>query len=363
MSNKIGIVTLFGNYNYGNRLQNYAVQEIIKEFGFSAETIVFIIDAKKELYRKLKRCWLGLKGAPETKRYKKFSKFNREMIPIRYVYAKNGIVNNRLRNQYYCFFVGSDQVWNPEIRQKERSIFFLSFARKNQRICISPSIGVSSIPSRFRDIYYNGLRGFNYLSCREEEGKKEIERISEMKCVRLIDPTMVLTAEKWKNFAKIKRLSIKNRYIFCLFLGIFNQKLKSNIEEYAQNNGLVFCDISSPKDDFYSIDPRQLVLLLDNAEMIFTDSFHITAFSINLNRPFWVFDRISSEVNLKINSRIKTLVSLFGLQDRYIKEFEFSIDEKCDFSYANKQLKIEREKFKKYIELCLKQVKREDDGK
>ena len=33
---KAGIVTLFGNYNYGNKFQNYAVQEILREKGITS---------------------------------------------------------------------------------------------------------------------------------------------------------------------------------------------------------------------------------------------------------------------------------------------------------------------------------------
>ena len=36
---KIGIITLSGNYNYGNRLQNYAMQEVYKILCFEVETI------------------------------------------------------------------------------------------------------------------------------------------------------------------------------------------------------------------------------------------------------------------------------------------------------------------------------------
>ncbi|WP_049887916.1 hypothetical protein [Oceanobacillus massiliensis] len=38
--NKVGIITLNGYKNYGNRLQNYALQEAIKAIGFNVETIV-----------------------------------------------------------------------------------------------------------------------------------------------------------------------------------------------------------------------------------------------------------------------------------------------------------------------------------
>ena len=36
---KIGIITLSGNYYYGNRLQNYAMKEVYKILGFEVETI------------------------------------------------------------------------------------------------------------------------------------------------------------------------------------------------------------------------------------------------------------------------------------------------------------------------------------
>ena len=38
----VGIVTLFGEYNFGNRLQNYAVQQVLKKNGFNTETIKYI---------------------------------------------------------------------------------------------------------------------------------------------------------------------------------------------------------------------------------------------------------------------------------------------------------------------------------
>lgn len=36
---KVAIVTLNGYFNYGNRLQNYALQETIKYLGFSVDSI------------------------------------------------------------------------------------------------------------------------------------------------------------------------------------------------------------------------------------------------------------------------------------------------------------------------------------
>lgn len=37
---KVAIFTLNGYSNYGNRLQNYATQEVLKDLGFQVETIL-----------------------------------------------------------------------------------------------------------------------------------------------------------------------------------------------------------------------------------------------------------------------------------------------------------------------------------
>ena len=46
---KVGIITLFGEYNFGNRLQNYAVQEVLKENGLEVETIKYNSDSETEI--------------------------------------------------------------------------------------------------------------------------------------------------------------------------------------------------------------------------------------------------------------------------------------------------------------------------
>ena len=54
---KAGIVTITNGYNYGNRLQNYAVQEALESVGISAETIwktTNVFDTENPVYlRKL----------------------------------------------------------------------------------------------------------------------------------------------------------------------------------------------------------------------------------------------------------------------------------------------------------------------
>ena len=47
MKKRVGIITLHGHYNYGNKLQNYALQETIKYLGCDVETVIICNGIKK----------------------------------------------------------------------------------------------------------------------------------------------------------------------------------------------------------------------------------------------------------------------------------------------------------------------------
>ncbi len=350
---KIGIVTLYGSYNYGNRLQNYAVQELLRKEGYLSETLVCKKSRIKEVLRDFYYRLRVITNDNVAKRHLSLKKFNKQNIYTNVVYRKNGLLPTEIANKYDAFCVGSDQVWNPEIRKKERWNFFLQFAKSYQRICISPSVGVSSISSKYREEFSKYLSTFKYLSCREAEGTNEISVLSGKRCEHIIDPTLAMTQEEWRKFET--KLDIKKKYIVIFVLGILNDSIKNKIKDYANKEEYEIIELSDISNPYYSISPKEFVWLIDKAELVFTDSFHAAAFSINLNTSFYVFDRQQNEeIANHLSSRIRSLVSLFGLEDRYIEsEIENFLIE-CDFYKANQILIQERNKFNKYLKKCLK---------
>lgn len=57
MNNKAGIVTIIDNNNYGNRLQNYAVQSILNQFEIVNDTMnnsIIFNNKNKYFLRKIK---------------------------------------------------------------------------------------------------------------------------------------------------------------------------------------------------------------------------------------------------------------------------------------------------------------------
>jgi hypothetical protein len=133
----IAIVTLIGYTNYGNKLQNYALQEVLTQIGFNVETIVYeqinTITSKRALFKKVKRLknkdildiiqslnyryyiYANAKQIAETKerRTKIFKNFADAYInEIEHPIDINNFPAD-LVEKYDYFVVGSDQVWNP----------------------------------------------------------------------------------------------------------------------------------------------------------------------------------------------------------------------------------------------------------
>lgn len=363
MNNKIGIVTLYGLDNYGNRLQNYAVYKIFRDLGYAPETIVCSISRVRNIAKDILRYYYTFIGKPEFQRKTAFYKFVKRTTPVRFVYSKQMRIPLSVADDYLCFFTGSDQVWNPEFRVREKYNFFLQFAPPAKRFCIAPSFGVSAIPGRFVEEYKECLAGINYPSCREVDGARIIRDLTGRDAEILIDPTMMLDLEQWKEI--YEQISVpESRYILLYFLGDVSDERKDQIEKIANENNYQIIDVlKGGKPEFKALQPDGLLQLIEHSSFVCTDSFHVAAFSINFNKPFYVFDRCQKEdYGNNMISRISTLLSLFGLKDR-LNPTDIKDMFKCDFSYANKVIENERRREKEYLLKCLESCTKNGDIK
>ena len=313
--------------------------------GYKVDTLVGVTNPLKKAVKDL--IWISkiiLKDGV-SKRSLNISKFNRRYIHKRLILVHNGTFSPKIAKEYDFFAVGSDQVWNPEIRKRERGVFFLDFANDKQKICISPSLSVKEIDEQYKEKYKEELSKFPILTCRELDGAKLIEKLTGKKCINTIDPTLMLRDKEWKSLSK--RININGKFIVLFFLGDIPSSITSIVNLYANKNRLLIINPLDINNKYSCLDPFEFVWLIDNAELVLTDSFHATAFSINLKTSFYVFDRSSNNaITTHINSRIAALVNTFDLKDRYITDLDqFEIKEKCDFLNVDKHLLEERNKF------------------
>lgn len=324
---KIAIITLQG-CNYGNRLQNYAVQQKYKNYNadvYTLKNIALFNSRNHRIVKSIKLCFSFIKSEIKRdgvyrftnskgtkKREKKFIDFNRKFI----TFSKE-IFSFRKNYNYDLYIVGSDQVWNPYFGLKDLGL--LNFDMQNsKKISFSASIGVDEIPIPLKKKFANAIKNFDYISVREDKAKEIINSLGIEKDINvLVDPTMLLTADEWDKVSrKPKQLDnvTEKKYILNYFLGKLSETRKKEIERIARENNCHIINILDKKDPFYVSGPSEFLYLEKNAFLICTDSFHSSVFAILYNRPFIVFDR---EDNVeKMNSRIDTLLKKFQLENR-----------------------------------------------
>jgi len=351
---KIGIVSLYGNNNYGNKLQAYALQEYCKKLGYEVGVIKNGTprSANNKIMKVLKRIVQLIRILFPIKEYKNdnFKEFEKNLNTTRrcyYSYDKNIF----LKKSYDYFIVGSDQVWNPYFGLKN-NFTFLEFAKDKPNIAFSASFGVDSIPDDMKERYVNGLKELDYISVREDIGKKMVENFTNRNDVEvLVDPTMLLTQKEWCNVAKRPNNLKDDKYILSYFLGEQSIDRRNQIKEMASKNGWKVINILDKNDAFADCGPAEFVYLEQHAELICTDSFHACVFGILMNTPFIIFNREDKEEPM--NSRIDTLLSKFKLEDRRCSGKVNERYLKCDYSNSYKILENERKKANLFLKRAL----------
>lgn len=170
---KIGIVTITELENFGNRLQNYALQETLVELGFEVETLRNYIIYKNErtVCWKLKQFIKALLGNKEAhyllERKKRFDQYDSQYFKFSKYYSTIDFISPNIENQYDYFICGSDQIWNITF-PFNLNFNFLTFAPYEKRISYAGSFGISSLPNNFskanRDSLSKKVQGLKGIS-------------------------------------------------------------------------------------------------------------------------------------------------------------------------------------------------------
>ena len=329
---KIANLTLDGYFNYGNVLQRYAVCNLLAELGAEVESLWFSLEADFLLhlsasYPWMKESWdwktwikLGInwkgvtqklisgRNAWESARNAVIKSFVDRYIPVRY-----DVDFAKISAEYDYFVTGSDQVWNPYFADLEN--LFIKFAPPGKRIAYAASISCPEIPTDALDSFIDGINGMKAISVREQAGADLIEKLTGRKVEVVADPTMLIPAASWRKIAR-KPVWLKGdeQILTTYFLG---KRPDDIIIRLAEEHGMMVVNILDERVfEHYAVAPEEWLWLIDNARLVYTDSFHGTVFSILFRTPFVVTERMGDGCANKMTSRIDTLLGKFGLENR-----------------------------------------------
>lgn len=321
---KAGVITIIGESNYGNRLQNYAVEKVLRNLGIETVTINNKNDIPPKMSVKQKlELWCRYKLNHYYNyidlRKIKFYRFNKSFL--HFTQEKYPECNFPECDYFVC---GSDQIWNLDFAsiRNNSDFYFASFAPKQKRIAYSASIGTSSVPQEHLEIFKNGVQGMSSISVREESAVNIIKETCNRNCICTIDPTLMLDKADWLKIAKKpKRLNAK-KFMLTYFLGEMSEDKKNYIKKAADYYGCKIINlhsewemnISEEEKNSFCFSPSEFIWLINNCQAFFTDSFHGCVFSILLDKPFRCFGRQEAGV-ADMSTRMTTLFGKLGVDD------------------------------------------------
>lgn len=352
---KLAIITLYGNYNYGNKLQNYAVEQIFMEHGIEVATIDYgkIISrhkAKKIFhiltgyhFSKNKELWISL--VKKEKLLKNFSN--------RHLHVKKQTRIERLKKLFDFFCVGSDQVWNPSwFSERTKHLMLLDFVESKKKMTLSASFGVEELQQEWKNFFKERLMDFKKISVREESAEKIVKELCDVEVETYIDPTLMFDSQKWESLAQ-KPVEYSEEYIrnsiVIYFLGDIEHSDIEKMQAIAEKNNLHIITLDR-NDIGECIIPslEEWLYCIGNARLVITDSFHGSVFSFLFDRNLLIYKRKDGDASMF--SRLENLMKKFKLNDRLAENCSGQRIMNHDYSMGYCILEDEREKLRKYIE-------------
>ena len=341
----IGVCIKYMHENYGGILQAYATVSFLENQHIEYELIRYtrkksIMEALKDVPRLFNAVWfnsriegvqrrMSIKLHPEYARHdeermKAFAGFKKRSFRVfseEYVGYENLCHGGA---KYTAVITGSDQLWSPAgLPTNYYNLMFVP--EETLKISIASSFGVKEIPWYQKKRTKEYLERIQFVSMRENRGSEIVKELTGRTVPTILDPVFFLSREEWLEKIPNQRL-YSEPYIFAYFLGT-NSKHREAVKAFAQENGLKVVALRhmdqyvSDDENFgdfapYDVGPEDFLNYIRNAEYVFTDSFHGTAFSIINQKQFVVFNRYDNNASHSKNSRIDSICTNLGLEER-----------------------------------------------
>lgn len=348
---KIGIVTLPLRNNYGGVLQNWALQQVLKDMGHCPITIDVCVQYSLNryilstlltyIYRivgKNRTLW----PRPYHNRLcsKVIGRFIEKNINMTMPLSdfSSSLVENLALN---AIVVGSDQVWRSKYLVGKLEDMFLQFANDEdiKRVVYGASFGIDKweLTEKQTKTCRELVKKFIAISVREKSGVILCKNYLDVEARLVLDPTLLLDVNKYKELCKECPCdSSKNLVVYCL--DNFDER-KQYFKNLAKENKLKLHMFSANTN--VSLTIEQWLALFRDASIIITDSFHGTIFSIIFQKPFYTI--INED---RGTTRFSSLLSLLGLENRIFNN-ELDLFQDIDWKEVDSKLvKLKKESIK-----------------
>ena len=373
---KIGIITIQRSPNYGACLQAFSLYTFLKEKGYECEMIdllrpthpEYIASKKYKRYRtktgfksRLRNLYRWLfkhtaKQNPLTEEAKRnFDQFNDKIKYSKRYYSIDELYSNP--PEYDIYITGSDQLWNPTIGFCIEPYFLTFVNNGGRKISYATSVGISRLEDNEKADFSRWLLDYYSISVREKSGCEIISELVLQKVTQVADPSFLLEPAVWQGLMVSPKIEEPYILLFTLtyspVLLEFCRRLK-----HGGKKKLVYLCQNQSSADVTDVDlaidnagPSEFLGYIHSANMVITDSFHGTVFSLILEADN-VFAYVPS--SKKRGKRITDLLNTYHLDDHVLRDgLLVNYDElQCrpiDRESVNEMINIERKRSQEYL--------------
>lgn len=344
-------ITVHVGFNFGSKLQAIATSEVLKKLGYFPTCVNYVpprVTYKRYWQTSFSSIVKFLKRfiffpIQVITRYKFDSYLNKRCKVSKPIYAEDDFIKRCPKADVYIS--GSDQLWNYKHNEGNDTHYFFD-GIIGKKIAYASSMGMTSLPEDYAAYVKKQLAQYSAISVREQSAVELLGKMG-INATHVLDPTFMLNKDEWKPFAS-KRI-VKEKYIFVYLPYNIKDKdlIYRSVRKIANTKNLKVVSYSNNiiKDKYadrtvYFVNPGDVLSLILHAEVVMTNSFHGTAFSINLNKPFWTY------MPSNFSTRITSILDLCGLNSRLLEAeiTEGQINDMVSFVHTNDILQQEREK-------------------
>ncbi len=371
---KIGIMTINSAYNYGCVLQAWSLQRFLEKEGHEAEIINYRIPEIDNVYRLFQKrnkygngvlnaCYNGVRRlkfrltqGPRIRKAAKFEHFIGGVMNTTRVFGSfRQLKEERAGDAYDVLITGSDQVWNGTITKGMKPAYFLAFdGTGKKKLAYAASIGKRELMNAEKDFFRRYLREYSSIGVREKSAKRLLAPLTDRPVSVVLDPTLLLEREDFDRLKKPSRF--RKPYILVHLIGR-DPRVAKIVVPVSEQTGLPVVQNRLKRlyvnelGRFADAGPEEFLGLVEGAELVITNSFHATVFSIVYRKNFIT---IPHEL---YPERMENLLQEAGLERHLIsspEELPESAAELMpDYAEVWKRLAIRQEESRNYLRRAL----------
>ena len=344
----VGILSynLYTNNNYGAVLHTYAFQQYLDRCGVSN----IIIDYKPpqrssfSVKRHFKRF-----GLPFLLKYFKFARFFQKYYrKTPFTYNYDNLFNIDFITKFVC---ETDVTWVYDKKYGFDRVFFCDLVNMKDKnnVAFSVDFGKRCFSPEKEEVFKILTKNFKYISIRNMFKLDYIRNLLNRSDIKVItDPVFLL--EKKDYLPITKRINRKRKYILVYNCVENNEILLKSAKKFAHEHNLQAIELSLFKDNniirkkVLSASIEEFLGYINEAEYVFTNSYHGLCFSLIYNKQFFAFPRIGN------SEKILTVLELYNLQNRLIKKGVSPLDlPDIDYDEISPIIEMRRKEAKDFI--------------